>query len=82
MGGGEPDGKRPRRRPRRKWGIVLKLTLKTYKAGMCGLDSLAITSIRVDKTTCTCNVLVQHVSTLTGHLQDKIHLCTRHKKDT
>jgi hypothetical protein len=80
--GGQPEGKKHLEDFKVNGGFILKLILKTYGTGMCVLVSLVITYIRVNKTTSTCTVLLPHVSTLTGHLQDKIHLCIRHKKDT
>jgi hypothetical protein len=35
---GKPEGKRPLRRPRRGWWIILKLILKRYRMGWCWLN--------------------------------------------
>jgi hypothetical protein len=35
---GEPEGKRPLGRPRRRWGRNIKMNLKRDRMGWCGLD--------------------------------------------
>jgi hypothetical protein len=38
---GEPAGKRPLGRPRRRWVNNIKMDLKRYRMGWCGLIDLA-----------------------------------------